>query len=576
MRWSRLHIPTLRDDPSEAEVASHKLLLRAGYVRQLSAGLFCYLYLAQRSLRKIERIVREEMDAIGAQEIYTPELHPAEVWKKSGRWDAIGGDMFRLKDRWGRELCLGMTEEEVVTNLALGELRSYKQLPQIWYQIQAKFRDEPRPKSGLMRVRRFTMKDSYTFDMDAAGLDHAYSLHYKAYCRIFDRSGLEYLPVDAHSGAMGGSESCEFMVPSPAGEDWLIECPASGYRANLEKAVTRPRPPEAPDPSGDAPPEAFATPDQKTIEEVAAFDGLPPTSHIKALVMSIDGSPHMVLLRGDHQLSETKLAAETGETDLRPAHPEEVEQWLGAEAGFVGPVGVDGVALLADSALEGRRNMIAGANRSGFHLRNVTPGRDFQARFADLREAEDGDLDVASGEPVRRRKAIEVGHIFKLGYKYSQALGLSVLDEDGKAVTPIMGSYGIGIERILTGAIEQNHDQSGIVLPVSIAPFQAVVTPVNIKQDVQRRAADEIYEELQSAGVDALLDDRYLRAGVKFNDADLIGVPFRVTVGRKIGDGIVEVTERKTNASKDVRIEDVVVALQQRIADAMPAARADR
>ena len=576
MRWSRLHIPTLRDDPSEAEVASHKLLLRAGYVRQLSAGLFCYLYLAQRSLQKIERIVREEMDAIGAQEIYTPELHPAEVWKKSGRWDAIGGDMFRLKDRWGRELCLGMTEEEVVTNLALGELRSYKQLPQIWYQIQAKFRDEPRPKSGLMRVRRFTMKDSYTFDMDAAGLDHAYALHYKAYCRIFDRSGLEYLPVDAHSGAMGGSESCEFMVPSPAGEDWLIECPASGYRANLEKAVTQPRPPEAPDPDGDAPPEAFATPDRKTIEEVAAFDGLPATSHIKALAMAIDGHPHMVLLRGDHQLSETKLAAETGANELRPAHPEEIEQWLGAEAGFVGPVGGDGLEFLADSALEGRRNMIAGANRSGFHLRNVTPGRDFEARFADLREAEDGDLDVASGEPVRRRKAIEVGHIFKLGYKYSRSLGLSVLDEDGKAVTPIMGSYGIGIERILTGAIEQNHDQSGIVLPVSIAPFQAVVTPVNIKQDEQREAADAIYAQLQAAGVDVLLDDRSLRAGVKFKDADLIGVPFRVTVGRKIGDGIVEVTDRKTNASKDVRIEDVVASLQQRIAEAMPIAGADR
>lgn len=575
MRWSRLHIPTLRDDPSEAEVASHKLLLRAGYVRQLSAGLFCYLYLAQRSLQKIERIVREEMDAIGAQEIYTPELHPAEVWKKSGRWDAIGGDMFRLKDRWGRELCLGMTEEEVVTNLALGELRSYKQLPQIWYQIQAKFRDEPRPKSGLMRVRRFTMKDSYTFDMDAAGLDHAYTLHYEAYCRIFDRSGLEYLPVDAHSGAMGGSESCEFMVPSPAGEDWLIECPASGYRANLEKAVTRPSPPEAPDPDGDDQPEAFATPDKKTIEEVAAFDGLPATSHIKALAMAIDGRPHMVLLRGDHQLSETKLAAQTDANELRPAHPEEIEQWLGAEAGFVGPVGVEGIELLADAALEGRRNMIAGANRSGFHLRNVTPGRDFRARFADLREAEDGDLDIASGEPVRRRKAIEVGHIFKLGYKYSRSLGLSVLDEDGKAVTPIMGSYGIGIERILTGAIEQNHDQSGIVLPVSIAPFQAVVTPVNIKQDEQRAAADAIYAQLQAAGVDVLLDDRSLRAGVKFKDADLIGVPFRVTVGRKIGDGIVEVTDRKTNASKDVRIEDVVASLQQRIAEAMPTAGAD-
>ena len=324
MRWSRLFIPTLRDAPSDAEVVSHKLLLRAGYVRQLSAGLYCYLYLAQRSLRKIERIIREEMDAIGAQEIYTPELHPAEIWKESGRWDAIGDDMFRLKDRFGREHCLGMTEEEVVTFIARGELRSYKQLPQIWYQIQAKFRDEPRPKAGLMRVRRFTMKDSYTFDMDSSGLDAAYQRHFVAYCRIFDRCGLEYLPVDAHSGAMGGSESCEFMVPSAAGEDWLIECPASGYHANLEKAVTLPRPPSVPDPEGDALPEEFATPGKKTIEEVSEFDGLPASSHIKALVMVARGKPLMALLRGDHQLSETKLAAEAQDPDVRPAHPAEL------------------------------------------------------------------------------------------------------------------------------------------------------------------------------------------------------------------------------------------------------------
>jgi prolyl-tRNA synthetase len=572
MRWSRLHVPTLRDDPAEAEVVSHKLLLRAGYIRQLSAGLYCYLYLAKRSFNKIERIIREEMDAIGGQEIYTPELHPAEVWKESGRWQAIGRDMFRLKDRWGREYCLGMTEEEVVTFIARGELRSYKQLPQIWYQIQAKFRDEPRPKAGLMRVRRFTMKDSYTFDMDAAGLDAAYKKHYRAYCRIFDRCGLEYLAVDAHSGAMGGSESCEFMVPSPAGEDWLIECPTSGYRANLEKAVTRAKPPAAPDPAGDSGPEQFHTPGSKTIEEVSEFDGLPPSSHIKALVMAADGEPLMVLLRGDHQLSHTKLARETGAERTRPAHAEEIQRWVGAGAGYVGPVGAGTVRLLADSALQGRRNLIAGANRDGYHLRNVTPGRDFQARFADLREAEDGDFDIASGEPVRRRKAIEVGHIFKLGYKYSASMGLKVLDENGKAVNPVMGSYGIGVERILTGAIEQNSDSVGMSLPVSIAPFEAVVTPVNLKNSAQREAAERIYRQLREVGVDVLLDDRAERAGVKFKDADLIGIPFRVTVGRKIGDGLVELAERKTRASRDATVEEIAKLLKQRIGEAMPAA----
>ena len=569
MRWNSLFIPTLRDAPSDAEVVSHKLLLRAGYVRQLSAGLYCYLYLAQRSLRKIERIIREEMDAIGAQEIYTPELHPAEIWKESGRWDAIGDDMFRLKDRFGRDHCLGMTEEEVVTFIARGELRSYKQLPQIWYQIQAKFRDEPRPKAGLMRVRRFTMKDSYTFDMDSAGLDAAYQRHYGAYCRIFDRCGLEYLPVDAHSGAMGGSESCEFMVPSAAGEDWLIECPASGYRANLEKAATLPRPPSVPDLEGDSLPEEFATPGKKTIEEVSEFDGLPASSHIKALVMVAQGKPLMALLRGDHQLSETKLAAEAQDPDVRPAHPAEIEQWLGAGAGFIGPVRAGDIALLADKALEGRRNLVAGANKADTHLKNVTPGRDFQAPFADLREAEDGDIDMASGQPVRRRKAIEVGHIFKLGYKYSESMGLSVLDENGKAVTPIMGSYGIGVERVLTGAIEQNNDDAGMALPVSIAPFEAVVTPVNLKNEDQRRAAEKLYAELREAGVDVLLDDRAERAGVKFKDADLIGIPYRITVGRNIAEGLVELTERSTGRSDNANIEEIAKLLVGRISEAV-------
>ena len=561
MRWSRLFIPTLREAPADAEVVSHRLLLRAGYVRQLSAGLYCYLYLAKRSLNKIERIVREEMDAIGAQEVFAPELHPAEVWRESGRWDEIGDDMFRLRDRWGRDLCLGMTEEEVMTWVARGELRSYKQLPQIWYQIQAKFRDEPRPKSGLMRVRRFTMKDSYTFDMDAEGLQRSYDLHYEAYCKIFSRCGLEYMVIEAHSGAMGGKVSHEFVVASDAGEDVVVECPASGYRANLEKAVARAKPPAEPDADVDDAPAEFHTPGKKTIEEVAAFDGRPATSHIKTLVMVADDKPVMALLRGDHTLNETKLAAEVGATELRPAHPEELTEWLGADAGSLGPVGAKGMEIVADEALEGRRNLVAGANKSGYHLDHVTPGRDFRARYADIREVEDGDFDLESGEPVRRRKCIEVGHIFQLGYKYSESMGLRVLDENGKEVTPIMGSYGIGLERILTAAIEQGHDEAGMALPAAIAPFEVVVTPVNVKNERQAAAAEQIYRDCLTAGLDALLDDRQERAGVKFNDADLIGVPYRVVVGKKVDEGLVEIAERSTRETRDAKLSEVVERL---------------
>ena len=380
MLWSKLFIPTLRETPAEAEVASHKLLLRAGYIRQLAAGIYSYLFLAQRSLLKITAIVREEMDAIGGQEMLLPALHPAEVWQESGRWDIMGDEMFRLKDRFGRDMCLGMTHEEVMTILARGELRSYKQLPQIWYQIQTKFRDEPRPKGGLMRVRQFIMKDSYTFDMDAAGLDVAYQKHYDAYCRIFDRCGLQYLAVEAHSGAMGGSQSHEFMVPSEAGEDFVVICAQCGYKANLEKAVS-----QAPSlrrrtiPRAISTPEEFHTPGRKTIAEVAAFTGLPETSQMKSLVMVVDGKPLLALLRGDHQLSETKFGTVAGDPEFRPAHPDEIKEWFGAEAGSLGPVGVKNMPILADNALEGRRNMIAGANKDDYHLRHVTPGEDFQA-----------------------------------------------------------------------------------------------------------------------------------------------------------------------------------------------------
>lgn len=564
MLWSKLFIPTLRDSPAEAEVISHKLLLRAGYIRQLASGVYCHLFLAQRTLLKITKIVREEMNAIGAQEMLLPALNPAELWQESGRWSVMGHDMFRLKDRWDRDLCLAMTHEEVMTNIARGELRSYKQLPQIWYQIQTKFRDETRPKSGLMRVRQFIMKDSYTFDMDAEGLDVAYRKHYDAYCKIFSRCGLFYLAAEADSGAMGGSESTEFMVPSGAGEDFVVVCPECGYAANLEKAVSRASALSIPDPEGDAVPEEFHTPGRKTIAEVSDFTGLPQTSQMKSLVMVADEKPILLLLRGDHQLNETRLASVLQAREVRPAHPAEIRDLFGADPGSLGPVGVKNLTILADTSLEGRRNMIAGANKDDYHLRNVTPGRDFTARFADLRQVQEGDICQSCGKgALTLKKCIEVGHIFKLGYKYSKSMGLRVLDANGAEVTPIMGSYGIGIERILSAAIEEHNDADGMMLPPSIAPFSVVVTPVNVGDPAQKAAAQEIYQSCLSLGMDALLDDREERPGVKFKDADLIGIPYRITVGKKLSEGLVEFVERRGKKSSNIPVAEAATSLQK-------------
>ena len=565
MLWSKLFIPTLRENPAEAEVVSHQLLLRAGYVRQLAAGIYNYLYLAQRSLLKIEAIVREEMDAIGGQEMLLPALNPAEIWQESGRWTVMGDNLFRLKDRWGRDLCLGMTHEEVMTSIARGEMRSYKQLPQIWYQIQTKFRDEPRPKSGLLRVRQFLMKDSYSFDMDAAGLDAAYEKHYAAYKRIFDRCGLKYIVVEAHSGAMGGSQSHEFMVASEAGEDFVVNCPATGYAANLEKAVSRAVPVALPDPEGDLSPDEFHTPGRKTIAEVAEFAGLPETSQMKSLVMAADGKLVLAMLRGDHSLSGTKFASAVGAVEVRPANPEEIRNAFGADPGSLGPVGVKKLRVIADLALQGRRNMIAGANKNDYHLRNVTPGEDFQAEFFDLRQVAAGETSIDTGDPLELVKTVEIGHIFKLGYKYSDSMGLRVLDESGKEVTVIMGSYGIGIERILCAAIELFHDKDGMALPAAIAPFNLVVTPVDWKNTEQTEAAAKLYSDAKAAGLDALLDDREERAGVKFKDADLIGIPFRITLGKKLPQGIVEVVERRTKQSFDVPVGEALEFVRGRV-----------
>ncbi len=550
MRWSQAFIPTLREAPADAESASHILLLRAGYVRQLSAGVYSYLLLGQRALLKIMAIVREEMDRIG-QEFYLPALHPAELWQASGRWETMGDNLFRLKDRFQRDLCLGMTHEENMAAIAAGELRSYKQLPQIWYQIQTKFRDEPRPRGGLLRVRQFIMKDSYSFDLDEAGLDASYQKHHDAYRRIFDRCGLSYVTVEAHSGQMGGSRSQEFMVISPAGEDWIANCRGCGYAANLEKAEAAPAKPE--EEERDAERESFPTPGQRTIEEVSRFTGLPASRLIKSLLYMapvkdeqgvVNWEPRLLVVRGDDEVNETKLLGLW--PNARPAHPVEIEQYTGAPAGSVGPVDLmdKSVKVYADRTLSGRKNLVAGANREGYHLRGLTPGRDFQPEWVDARQVRAGDGCKHCGQPLEVQPTIEIGHIFKLGRKYSQGLNVRVLDEHGKEAVPIMGSYGIGMERILTAAIEQNHDEQGFWLPPAIAPFQAVVSVVNTGESEMRQAGERIYEELRRLGVDALLDDRNERPGVKFKDADLIGIPWRITVGKKIASGEVELSER--------------------------------
>jgi prolyl-tRNA synthetase len=576
-RWSKLFIPTLREAPADAEVASHKFLLRAGYVRQLAAGIYSFLFLGQRAELKITKIVREEMDKIG-QEFYLPALHPRELWESSGRWSVMGDNMFRLKDRKGADLCLGFTHEEVMTEIARKELRSYKQLPQIWYQIQTKFRDEPRPKSGLLRVRQFTMKDSYSFDIDAAALDVSYQKHYDTYSRIFTRCGLKFVVVEAHSGAMGGSQSHEFMVYTDAGEDFVASCLNCGYAANMEKATSRLAPVEDLPATGDGKPELVETPGMKTIEDVARFLKVSPKQKMKTLAyMAANSSgqgaqkmvPVVVFMRGDHMLNEAKLTAAIGTADFRPMHAEEIEQVFQSPAGFLGPVNIpnrNGVVIIVDEALRGRKNLIAGANRENYHLKNVTPDRDFEVeRWADVRSAAEGEGCPNCGSSLKVAKAVEIGHIFKLGYKYSESMGARVLDKDGKEVAPIMGSYGIGIERILTSAIEQNNDENGFWLPQSIAPFDVIVTPTNVSDARLSSTANEIAITLEKAGLEVLLDDRDERPGVKFKDADLIGIPFRINVGKKVTEGRVEVVRRSTRESHDATIGEIAQVLLQMV-----------
>ncbi|MGA2002590.1 MAG: proline--tRNA ligase [Terriglobales bacterium] len=590
-RWSKLFIPTLREAPADAEVASHKLLVRAGYIRQLGAGIYSFLFMGNRTTQKIMRIVREEMDKIG-QEFYLPALNPREVWEASGRWTVMGENMFRLKDRKGADLCLGMTHEEVMTDIARKELRSYKQLPQIWYQIQTKFRDEPRPKSGLLRVRQFIMKDAYSFDMDAAGLDVSYQKHYEVYCRIFDRCGLKYMVIDAHSGAMGGSQSQEFMVRTPAGEDLVVSCEKCNYAANMEKATSKlaaieDLKPEGDVSSGDALPLEVHTPGQKTIEDVARFLRVPQAHTIKTLAMMIaavepergqariptkwePGSVSravVLLMRGDHQMNEAKLSTAVGGKETRPMQEEEIRALFQSPAGYLGPLGIEWAKnmeepgkpiLLVDDALKGRTNLIGGANKEEYHVKNLTPGKTFHpTAYADIRSVTAGEDCPNCGAPLRIDTAVEIGHIFKLGYKYSDSMGARVLDKNGKEVAPIMGSYGIGIERILTAAVEQSNDANGFWLAPSIAPFDVVVVATNTSDEKIRTAAEDIARQLEAAGLDVLLDDRDERPGVKFKDADLVGIPFRINVGKKVTEDLVEVVRRSTLAREDIKISAI-------------------
>lgn len=552
VRASKAFIPTLKEAPTDAQVASHRLLVRAGFVRQLGAGIYDYLPLAKRSLSKIEQIIREEMEAIGGQEFYLPALHPADIWKESGRWDVMGDNMFRLKDRKGGDYCLGMTHEEIFTAIARDELRSYRQLPQVWYQIQSKFRDEPRPKSGLLRVRQFTMKDAYSFDVDRAGLDRSYEDQRQAYEKIFSRCGLDFVAVQAHSGSMGGSESSEFMVRTDAGEDLVAACPKCRYAANTETASSRLEP--ITDQPGPAALEKFATPGVVTIEALQRQPyGVGARRQLKTLVYVADGKPVVAVVRGDQDLNEAKLQTATGANEVRPAHPEEIPALMGAHAGSLGAVNFTKAPVFVDPSVADRTNMVTGANEDGFHLRGVDVRRDLLAhgKPADLRTARAGEGCPRCDGTLDVYKALEVGHIFKLGTKYSESLRASVLDAAGAQVPIVMGSYGIGVERILAAAIELNHDADGIVFPLAIAPFHVAVLPLG-KEPELVQAAEQVTAALAAAGVEVLLDDRDERPGVKFKDADLIGHPIRIAVGKKgLAEGKVE---WKLRSSREVTL----------------------
>lgn len=569
MRWSKLFVPTLREAPGDAEAPSHKLLLRGGFARQLHSGHYSMLPLGWRVHQKIADIIRLHMDAMGAQEFHLPAMHPARLWKQSGRWEVMGDEMFRLQDRKGSELALGMTHEEVFATHAV-ELSSYRDLPQQWYQIQLKFRDEPRPKSGLLRVREFYMKDAYSFDIDEAGLDVSFNAYRDAYIQIFKHLSLPAIPVEASSGAMGGSGSNEFMVPSDAGEDDVVMCDGCGYAANVERATSALA--DITDEDGPDAPEMFDTPGVRTIAALADFDGgAAADRQIKTMVMVADGEIVLALVRGDHGLNEQKLADGLGCATLRAASPEEAEKTLGALPGSLGAVAVSNVRIVADHALQGRTNMTTGANVNDKHYRGVAIGRDVTVEsWLDLRTVTESEPCINCGTELKMVRCIEAGHIFKLGRTYAEAMGVSVLDENSEKQVPIMGSYGIGVGRAMAAIIETHHDENGVVWPLAVAPFEVAIVLVSMRDEGTVAAAEDLYKTLRERGIDVVLDDRDARAGVKFADVELTGIPFRLTVGPKgVENGVAEFTTRATGETIEVALSEVV----DKLVDEVEAAR---
>jgi len=569
MRYSEMFLPTGREIPSDAELISHQLMIRAGMIRKLTGGIYSYLPFGYRAIRKVEQIIREEMDRAGAQEVFLPMVQPAELWQESGRWVHYGKELLRFRDRHEREYCLGPTHEEVITDLVRHEIKTYRQLPRNLYQIQTKFRDEIRPRFGVMRCREFGMKDAYSFDADEAGAEISYQKMFEAYKRIFTRCGLNFRPVEADSGAIGGSFSHEFMVIADSGEDAIVFCGACHYAANLEKAeVAKPDQPENTDPP--LPIEEIHTPGVKTIEEVCAFLRVKPGEVVKTLIFSADGVAVAVLIRGDQEVNEVKVKNHLGCESLELAPDDLILAATGSPRGFAGAVGIK-TRIIADYSLLGMTRCIMGANREDYHLRHVKPGRDFQVEaHTDLRVIRETDPCPRCGGAIHLARSIEVGHVFKLGTKYSKAMKALYLDATGREQTMIMGCYGIGIGRTVAAAIEANHDSDGIVWPLPLAPYQVIITPVNVNEKSLSETANRIYDTLKDKGVEVILDDRDERAGVKFKDADLIGIPLRITVGpKKLAEGKVEIMSRRSKEVIDLPIDAVEAFVLSKISEGM-------
>ncbi|MCX5833382.1 MAG: proline--tRNA ligase [Deltaproteobacteria bacterium] len=558
MRYSEMFLPTVRETPSDAEIASHKLMIRAGMIRKLATGVYSVLPLGYRVVKKVEAIIREEMDRAGAQEVYLPAVQPAELWQESGRWKMYGKELLRFKDRHNREYCIGPTHEEVITDLVRNEIKTYRQLPRNLYQIQTKFRDEIRPRFGVMRCREFDMKDAYSFDIDSEGADISYQKMYDAYSRIFSRMGLKFRAVEADTGNIGGSFSHEFMVIADTGEDALIFCTKCNYAANLEKAEVAKPEKKAVNPSAFLALETVHTPNVRTIEEVSKFLKVKPGEIVKTLIFQADSKPVAVLIRGDEEVNEAKLRSFLGCDILELATDDVVLAVTGSPKGFAGAIGVK-ADIYADDSLMNMVNVVMGGNKEDYHVRNVNNGRDFQVKaFADLRVILKTDPCPRCGSRLRFAKGIEVGHVFKLGDKYSKAMRATYLDKNGKEQYMVMGCYGIGVGRTVAAIIEQNNDDKGIVWPMSVSPFQVVVVPVNVNEKTLAEAAENLYGALRKKGIEVLLDERDERAGVKFNDADLIGIPLRITLGpKKLAEGEAEVLVRKTGKTKSLKLEKI-------------------